>query len=62
MLEDAIAYADAGQSPRLTASQLAENGRRLQAAAHDIAVIAEAATIVAELGDDEPEGPSKRAC
>lgn len=50
MLEDATEVAGAGQSPRLSASQLADHGRRLQAAARNIAVIAEAAMIVAKLG------------
>ena len=48
MLEDAIETAVAGQSPRLHTSRLAAHGRRLQAAAHDIAIIAEAATIVSD--------------
>ncbi len=50
MLEDAIDAAVAGQSQRLNPSQLANHGRRLQATARDIAVIAEAAVIVANLG------------
>jgi len=50
MLEDAIETAVAGQAPRLKRSQLADAGRRLQAAANDIAIIAEAAAIVASLG------------
>lgn len=50
MLEDAIDLAVAGQAPRLHACRLAAHGRRLRAAAHDIAVIAEAATITAKLG------------
>ncbi len=50
MLEDAIGAAVAGQSRRLNPSQLAYAGRRLQAAARDIAVIAEAAMIVANSG------------
>ena len=49
MLEDAIEVAVAGQSPRLNASQLTNDGRRLQAAARDIAIIAQAAAIVASL-------------
>ncbi len=49
MLEDVIEVAVAGQSPRLNPSQLADHGRRLQATARDIAIIAEAATIVANL-------------
>ena len=49
MLEDAIEAAAAGQSPRLDPAQTADHCRRLQAAARDIATIAEAATIVANL-------------
>ncbi len=55
MLEDATEVAVAGQSPRLDLIKLADHGRRLQAAAHDIAVIAEAAEIVADLGIDNPQ-------
>ncbi len=50
MLEDVIEVATAGQSPRLNPSQLADHGRGLQTAAHDIAIIAEAATILANSG------------
>ena len=50
MLEDATEAAVAGQSPQLNPSQLADRGRQLQAAARDIAAIAEAARIVANLG------------
>ena len=49
MLEDVIEVAVAGESPRLNLSQLADDGRRLHAAARDIASIAEAAMIVANL-------------
>ncbi len=52
MLEDATEVAIAGQSQRLNPSQLADHGRLLQAAARDIAIIAEAAMIVANLGVD----------
>ena len=54
MLEDAIEVAAAGQSSRLNPSQLADHGRRLQTAAHDIGIIDEAATIAANLGDSRP--------
>ncbi|MCI0740823.1 MAG: hypothetical protein L0Y72_17370 [Gemmataceae bacterium] len=47
MLEDALDLAVAGQSPRQSPSRLAKHGCRLRAAAHDLAVIAEAATIAA---------------
>ena len=50
MLEDATEVAVAGQSLRLDPAQLADHGRRLQAAARNIANIAEAAVIVANLG------------
>ncbi len=62
MLEDAIGAAVAGQSSRLNPSQLADNGRRLQAATHDIAIIAEAATIVAILGVNRRRNRRKRRC
>lgn len=52
MLEDVIAVAVAGQSPRLDPSQLADHGRRLKTVAHDIAAISEAAIIIANLGAD----------
>ncbi len=48
MLEDAHETAVAGQSSRLSAPGYAGAARRLQAAAQDIAIIAEAATIVAK--------------
>ena len=50
MLEDATELAVAGQSSRLNPAQLADQGRLLQAAARDIAIIAEATVIVANLG------------
>ena len=61
MLEDVIEVAVAGQSPRLTPSQLSDNGRRLQKAARDIAIIAEAAMIVANLGVDRRRNRRKRS-
>jgi hypothetical protein len=61
MLEDAIEVAVAGQSPRLKPSQLADTGRRLQAVARDIAIIAEAAVIVANLGRNRRRNRRKRA-
>jgi len=51
MLEDAAGIAAAGQDTQQSPSQLAVHGRQLQAAARDIAVIAEAITIVANLGE-----------
>ena len=61
MLEDVIEVAIAGQSPRLTPSQLADHGRRLQSAAHDIAIIAEAAVIVAIPGVNRRRNRRKRS-
>ena len=61
MLEDVIEVAISGQSPRLTPSQLAGHGRRLQKAARDIAIIAEAAMIVANLGVNRPRKRRKRS-
>ena len=61
MLEDVIGVAVAGQSPRRTPSQLADHGRRLQAAARDIAIIAEAAMIVANLGVNRRRNRRKRS-
>jgi hypothetical protein len=59
MLEDAIEVAVAGQSLRLNPAQLADTGRRLQAAARDIAIIAEAAMIIINLGDNRGQNPRK---
>jgi hypothetical protein len=50
MLEDALGIAVAGQAARLDPSRLVAAGRRLQVATRDIAIIAEAAGIVARLG------------
>ena len=50
MLEDATEVAVAGQSPRLSASHLADHGRRIQAAAQDVAIIAEARTRCMDVG------------
>ena len=49
MLEDATEAAVAGQSPRLSLQRLVEQGRRLEAAARDIAIIAQAAVVIAHL-------------
>ena len=54
MLEDEIEGAIAWQSPRLSPSQLSDHSRRLQAVAHDIATIAVAAAIVADLDANDP--------
>ncbi len=52
ILEDVIEVAVAGQSPRLNPSQLADHGHRLQVAAQDIAIIADAAMVIARLGQE----------
>ncbi len=57
-LEDAIGVAVKGQSPRLAPAQLADHGRRLQAAVREIAAIAEAATIIVSQGNNRP--PARR--
>lgn len=54
MLEDAIETAVAGQSSQRNPSELSDHGRQLRMIAKEIAVIAEAAEIVAELSADEP--------
>jgi len=55
MLEDASEIAIAEQTSWLAPSRLAVHGRHLQAVARDIAVIAEAITIVTSLGrNDRP--------
>ena len=61
MLEDAIEVAVAGQSPRFDSAQLADTSRRLQAAARDIAIIADAAVIVANSGVNRAQHSRKRA-
>ena len=53
VLEDAIQAAVEGQSPGLSASQLAEIGSRLQSTARSIAVFAEVAIIVSDLALQE---------
>lgn len=50
MLEDAIETAVKGQSSRLKPSQLSDVAHQLQTAVREIAVIAQAAAIVADLG------------
>ncbi len=60
LLEDVIEVAVAGQSPRLTQSQLTDLGRRLQSAVRKIAIIAEAAVIVTNLGADRRRNRRKR--
>ncbi len=60
MLEDTVETAVAGQSDRLSAPGYARAARRLQATAQDIAIIAEAATIVVNLGVERPRNRRKR--
>lgn len=60
MLEDAIEMAVAWQSPRPQPSEPADHGRRLQAATREIAVVAEAAKIVAHLGVNQRRNRRKR--
>ncbi len=52
MLEDTSVVAAAGQSPRLNPTQLADRARELQDAARDIAIIAKAAAIVSNRGEN----------
>ena len=61
LLEDAIETAAAGQSPHLDPTQLADHGRRLQAMARDIAILAEATVIVAEPGVNQRENRRQRS-
>ncbi len=60
MLEDTVETAVAGQSDRLSAPGYAHAARRLQAAAQDIAIIAEAAMIVANSGVNQHRSRPKR--
>ena len=61
LLEDAIEAAVAGQSPRATPSKLAAEARTLQASAQDIATLAEAAEIIANLGVNQHSKQSKHS-
>ncbi len=60
ILEDTIETAVAGQSDRLSAPGYARAAHRLQAAAQVIAIIAEAATIVANSSVEQPRNRWKR--
>ncbi len=60
MLEDAVETTVTGQSDRLSAPGYARAARRLQAAAQDIAIITEAATIVANLSVERPQNRRQR--
>ena len=62
MFEDVIEPAVAGQSPRLNPSHLCNTGRRLQEAAREIAIIAEAAMIVANSGVNRRRARWKYSC
>ncbi len=52
MLEDATEVSISGQSQRLIPAKLADHGRRLQTAARDVAAVAEAAIVIAHLGQE----------
>ncbi len=54
-VESAHDAATKGQSGRLTAQDYADAARRLQAAAHNIAALAEAATVIAEHSATSPD-------
>ena len=60
MLEDAAVVAAAGQSPRLSAAQIEEHGGRLKVAAQAVAILAEAAAIVADPDIVGRQSPRKR--
>jgi len=60
MLEDAIEVAVAGQSRWFNPAQFADTGRRLQTTAREIAIIAEAAMTVANLGANQRQNRWKR--
>ena len=62
MLEDATELTAAGQSARLNSSLLADHGHRLRTATQDIAIIAEAAIIVANLGINQPANRPESLC
>ncbi len=61
MVETAHDAAIAGQSGEIAADDYAAAARRLQAAARDVAVLAEAAMIVANLGSNQRRNRPKRA-
>ncbi len=56
MTETAHEAAIAGQSEALTVGDYAEAARRLEAAARDIAALAEAATVIAGPSDGDSSG------
>jgi hypothetical protein len=59
MPEDATVAAASGQSQSLSALGYARAARQLRAAAHKIAVIAEAVGMVADSGTKGPRNPRK---
>lgn len=61
LLEDAAAMALEGQPSRLAARDYARIGHQLQTAAHDIATVAETATIIASGDDGQGRDPQKPA-
>ena len=61
MVETAHDAAIAGQSGEISADDYAEAARRLHATARDVAVLAEAAMIVANLGINQRRNSPKRS-
>ena len=62
MIEDMVETAVAGQSSQFTPSQLADHGRCLQASAREVAIIAEAAMIIAKSSvKHPPDRPKHRS-
>ncbi len=61
LIETAHDAAVAGQSGEIAAEDYAEAARRLHATARDVAVLAEAAMIVANLGINQRRNRPKRA-
>ncbi len=62
MVETAHEAAIAGQSDKITARGYAAAARRLQATARDVAVLAEAAMIVANPGINQRRNRPKHSC
>ena len=62
LLEDAVEAVVAGQSSRQDRSQLADAGHRPQAYAHNIMIIAEAAAIIANLGENPRQNLRESWC
>lgn len=62
LTENAHEAAIAGQSSELAAGNYAEAARRLRATAHDVSVLAEAATVVANLGIEKHRNRTEQPC